>query len=54
MDERKLTIIREDTPDDPGRYLVAQLFLFIHKYQFRKVHKLIIFDIQYIVGGFSK
>ena len=54
MDERKLTIIRGDKPDDPGRYLVTQLFLFMHKYWLRKVHKLVIFVIQYIVGGFSK
>ena len=54
MDEWKLTIITGDTPDDPGRYLVTQLFLYIHKYWFRKVHKLVIFDIQFTVGGFNK
>ena len=31
MDEPKLTIIRGDTPDDPGWYLVTHLFyLFIN------------------------
>jgi len=31
MDERKLTIIRGDVPDDPRQYLVRQLFyLFIN------------------------
>ena len=49
MDERKLTIIRGDMPDDTW----SHNFLLIHKYWFRKVHKSVIFDIQYIVGGFK-
>jgi len=58
MDERKLTIIRGDTPDGGGResrmISAHAAFLFIHKYWFRKVHKNICFDIQYIVGGLNK
>jgi len=50
MDERKLTIIRGDTPDGGGggesRTISGHTAIFIHK--------LVIFDIQYIVGGFNK
>ena len=38
-----------EIPDD-----ICSQFLFIHKYWFRKVHKSVNFDIQYIVGGFNK
>jgi len=48
MDE--LTIIRGDKPDGGGgwsRTISAHTaFLFIHKYLFRKVNKLVIFYIQ--------
>jgi len=56
MDEGKLTIIREDMPEGVGSHMISghRTFLFIHKYWFRKVNKLVRFDIQYIVGDFNK